>query len=581
MGLQAERDPQRQLGMLADISLELAQDLDIGRILVGIVERSMALSGAQYGAAVTLTIDGHIEDFLHRGLSPEEVSLLPHLPEGKGLLGAVLEERGVIRADDLATHPASIGFPTAHVPMKAFLGIPLIHAGELVGALYLTKTPEEPPFTRDDEAFLKILATMAAVGIANSRLLNAESERAERGSLLRAIASRVRRSLDVNEVLAATVQALGRAASVERCFIRLVERPGKQWRLGPIAFEWDAPEIPSLNVDSDLQYPVTMLAAMTRATQWSDDITRDDRLRDPAVGVGADELIRMGATAILSTPLEWGDELLGVVTFHAQLPRKWTQADIALIEAAAREVAIAIDHARRYRQAVQTAEKLRELDQMRSDFVSMVSHELRSPMTVVAGIADILENRADRLAPEQSKELILTLGREARRLRRLVSEVLDLEAIDQGRMELHRSTVDLVGLVREAVADAVEPHRTKVETKLEGAIISVDPDRVKQVLLNLISNAAKFSEPDRPIRVTIDTQDDGFQLSVIDEGQGIADDHLGRLFQRFTRLDVEKRVAGSGLGLYLSKRIVEQHGGRIWVDSELGAGSTFTFTLPR
>jgi signal transduction histidine kinase len=567
--------------MLADIGLELAQDLDIGRILVGIVERSMALSGAAYGAAVTLTLDGQIENFLHRGLTPEEVALLPHLPEGKGLLGAVLQERAVIRVDDIAEHPASIGFPTAHVPMKAFLGIPLMHAGQLVGALYLTKVPESPPFTQEDEDLFKLLATMAAVGIENSRLLNAESERAERGSLLRAIASRVRRSLDVNEVLSATVQALGRAANVERCFIRLVEQPGKQWKLGPIAFEWDAPEIPKLPVDSDLQYPVTMLAAMTRATQWSDDITRDDRLRDPSVTVGANELIRMGTTAVLSTPLEWGDELLGVVTFHSQFPRKWTQSDVALIEAAAREVAIAIDHARRYREAVQTAEKLRDLDQMRSDFVSMVSHELRSPMTVVAGIADILENRADRLSPEQSKELILTLGREARRLRRLVSEVLDLEAIDQGRMELHRAAVDLVALVREAVADAVEPKRTVVETELEQAMIDVDPDRVKQVLLNLISNAAKFSEPDSPIHVTIDPHEVGFKVCVVDEGEGIPEGELGRLFQRFTRLDVERRIPGSGLGLYLSRQIVEQHGGTIWVDSELGRGSTFSFTLPR
>jgi len=579
--VQAERDPQRQLRMLADIGLELAQDLDIGRILVGIVERSMALTGARYGAAVTLALDGHIENFLHRGLSPEEVSLLPHLPEGKGLLGAVLEGRQALRVDDIASHPASIGFPTDHVSMLAFLGVPLMHAGQLVGALYLTKPPGDPPFTQEDEEFIHILASMAAVGIENSRLLNAESERAERGSLLRAIASRVRRSLDVNEVLAATVQALGRAANVERCFIRLVEEPGKQWRLGPIAFEWDAPEIPRLAANSELQYPVTMLAAMTRATQWSEDITRDDRLNDPALGVGANELIRMGTTAILSTPLEWGDELLGVVTFHSQFPRRWTHSDIALIEAAAREVAIAIDHARRYREAVQTAEKLRELDQMRSDFVSMVSHELRSPMTVVAGIADILENRADRLSPEQNKELVLTLGREARRLRRLVSEVLDLEAIDQGRMELHRSTIDLVGLLRESIADAVEPHRTKLETELEGAMASVDPDRVKQVVLNLISNAAKFSEPDRPIVVRMETDHDGYRISVIDRGRGIPEDQMNKLFQRFARLDGEKRIPGSGLGLYLSKQIVEQHGGRIEVASSPGEGATFSFTLPR
>lgn len=579
--MQLDNDQGRLLATFLDTTLQLTGDLQVDSVLLAIVDRSMELTGADYGAAVTVDGEGGIESFQYRGLTPEEVALLPHLPEGSGLLGEVLKQKRTIRLEQLADHAASIGFPDKHVPMHAFLGVPLQNSDGLVGALYLTKKPGRDAFEEADERFFETMAAIATVGITNARLFAAQRERAERSVLMSEIASKVRHSLDVDDVLEATVETLGTGAQVDRCFIHLTQDDDRG-KLGVIRAEWDSKGTPRLVSSDRLEFPISTLALETRRTQSSDDVMEDPRMADPEIAGAQMDLVRQGTRAGLATPLEWGDELLGVVAFHSRTPRKWTENDIALIEAAAREVSIAITHARRFSEAVETAERLRHLDEMRSDFVTMVSHELRSPMTVVAGIADILKKRQSALSPQQRDELVDTLGREARRLTRLVSEVLDLEAIDQGGMELQIGSIDLAELAREAVTDAGVAERTDLAVGRGDAVCQVDGDRVKQVLLNLISNAAKFSGETRPITVQVAPEAEGVCLSVHDEGPGIDQENIDKLFQRFSRIDTGAgRKPGSGLGLYLSRSIVEAHNGTIWVESEPGKGATFSFRLPR
>jgi GAF domain-containing protein len=490
--LRTEHDATHLLRSFLDIGLQLAQSFDIEKVLVTIVERSMELTGARYGAALTLSPDGDLDAFLHRGLSPQQVDVLPHLPRGKGLLGLVLAEREPVRTDYISDHPASVGFPDEHVPMAAFLGVPVQHRGDLVGALYLSKPPGVLPFTHEDQTLVTGMASMAAVGIQNTRLLESEKKSAERSALLRAVASRVRQSLDVPRVLATTVEELGRAAAVERCFIRLDEgtTPGE---LGSVGAEWDATGTSAVKDDPTQQYPVSSLAAMTRATQWSDNVATDARLSDPNVPGDAEALMSHDVRAVLATPLMWGETFLGVITFHSREPRRWSAADIELIEAAAQEVAAALHQAGLYDEALKAAEGLRELDRMRSEFVSVVSHELRSPMTVVAGIADILQKRHDDLPPDARLELLETLGREARRLTRLVSDVLDLESRDRTLDSLRLQPVDMAELARESVADAGHADRTKLVLEAGDATANVDRDRVKQVLLNLLCSRRSSS----------------------------------------------------------------------------------------
>jgi len=573
-----EQDPDRLLATFLDTTLQLTGDLEVSHVLLAVVESAMELTEAAYGAGVTLNPDDTIEHFEYRGLTDEQVALLPHLPEGKGLLGEVLKQRATIRLDRLQDHPSSIGFPDDHVPMVAFLGVPLQNNDELVGALYLTKTPDQEPFTESDQTFFETMAAIATVGITNARLFSAEKERAERSSLLAEISSRVRHSLDVDEVLSETVETLGKAADVDRCFIHLVS----EGDLGQIRSEWLAAKMPSLKDDPGSVFPVSRIVVETATTQWSDDVMEDTRLSPESPGNRPIDLVERGTRAILAAPLTWGEDILGVVAFHSRRPRRWTDGDIALIEAAGREVSIALDHARRFSEALETAERLRALDEMRSDFVAMVSHELRSPMTVVAGIADILKKRQSALSPEQRDELTDTLGREARRLTRLVSEVLDLEAIDQGGVELQLGQVDLASLAQEAVTDAGAAERTDIAVERGNSTCTADSDRIKQVLLNLISNAVKFSGEATPIKVTVSPEKETVRVSVRDGGPGIAAEDQPKLFQRFSRLDGgTERRPGSGLGLYLSRSIIEAHGGEIWIESEPGKGATFSFRLRR
>jgi signal transduction histidine kinase len=577
--LHTEQYPRRFLKSFFDVALHLTQDLDIDRVLQVIVERAIELTQARYGAAATLNATG-IERFVYRGLTPEQVAELPHTPVGKGLLGAVITDAQAIRTPNIEEHPESVGFPSNHVAMAAFLGVPMIAQGELVGALYLTKSPGAPEFTDEDEEVVTAMASLAAVGIINSRLFAVESDRAERAGTLNKIAWGVRHSLDVSDVLEATVEELGKALDVGRCYIRLVEERGSV-RLGPMEAEWTAPGVERIAGQRDLQYPVSTLAAHTLVTQYSSDVEHDSRLRDPNLPP-VTNLLERNASAVLSTPIEWADELMGVVTLHAMLPRDWTRPEIDMMEAAAREVAVALHHARIYEAAVDTANKLKELDELRSDFVSMVSHELRSPMTVVTGIAHILLWRKERLSETESDQLLETLEREARRLSRLVSEFLDMEAIDRGKITLQVADADLLELSGEAMIDAGLATRVNLVAGEGDTLMAVDRDRIKQVLLNLMSNAAKFSDEDQPITVTVDPGADAMTISVADRGPGIPDEDRGRLFERFGRLSsTVARAPGSGIGLYVSRMIVELHGGEIWVDSVPGEGATFCFSLPR
>jgi signal transduction histidine kinase len=578
--LQSSSDPGRALDALSSIGLHLSKDLDIFEVLTTIVERSMDLTGADFGAVATVDASG-IRHFLHRGLTDEEVERLPHLPRGRGLLGAVLEERRPIRLDAMSEDPRSVGFPDDHVPMEALLAVPIQQRDDLVGALFLTKRPGKPPFGESDQSLVEVMGALAAVGIRSARQLEIETRRLADADLLRDIAWSVRHSLDIEEVLTTTVEQLGLAAGVDRCFIRSVESPGGDL-LGPIEYEWAAEDVDRLAGRERVQYPVSSLAARTLRTQWSDEISKDARLRDPSMPDTLEDLLEAGTGAVLSTPLDWGGELLGVVTFHAVRPRNWTEFDIAFIEGAAREVSVAVHHARLYGEALDTADKLQELNDLRSDFVSMVSHELRSPMTVVAGIAHLLQWRKDRLADADRDQLLDTLERESRRLTRMVSEFLDLEAIDRGRIQLQLEIVDLVELAAEAMVDSGHAPRTDLITSLEEAKVNADRDRIKQVILNLLTNAAKFSEETAPIILSVEPLGDEVKLSIKDRGPGIPNEQMGKLFERFSRLTTTVgRVPGSGIGLYVSRMIVEMHGGRIWADSTPGAGATFSFTLPR
>ena len=221
------------------------------------------------------------------------------------------------------------------------------------------------------------------------------------------------------------------------------------------------------------------------------------------------------------------------------------------------------------------------LDAARSDLVSTVSHEIRSPLTSVKGFVKTLLAKWDRFTDEQKKQMLATVNEDADRVTRLLGELLDVSRIDAGRLQLRRQMIDAHAIaqrVAERLKAADEGHDIVVEFEENFPRLYADPDKVEQVLTNLVENALKYGAGTTTIQGTVGESD--VTIVVSDRGQGIPAQYLAPIFTKFFRRAGERRT-GTGLGLYISKGIVEAHGGRIWATSEEGDGAQMHFTLPQ
>jgi signal transduction histidine kinase len=230
-----------------------------------------------------------------------------------------------------------------------------------------------------------------------------------------------------------------------------------------------------------------------------------------------------------------------------------------------------------------TVEELRRLSAMRADFVSLVSHELRSPMAAVIGSARTLQRRWPELSPEHRDSFLALIADETNRLARLVSDVFDTSRIDSGTFGYTFSDVDVAVLVRDAVSTATASQGdVEVVATVASGLPSVRGDgvRLRQVLANLLENAIKYSPGDAPVEVGATAEDGTVSVAVTDHGRGISAENQSVIFEKFGRVRGPDAPQGTGLGLFIARSIAEAHGGSLQVRSRLGQGSTFTLTLP-
>ncbi len=225
---------------------------------------------------------------------------------------------------------------------------------------------------------------------------------------------------------------------------------------------------------------------------------------------------------------------------------------------------------------------------MKSDFVSNVSHELRTPLTSIKSFSELILDDLDTMDIEIRKRFLGIIRDEAERLTRLISDILDLQKIQTNNIKWHMENVELSQVIENSMLTFSELAKTKrlqfsCETQGDLPLVYGDRDRLQQVLINLISNAIKFSKENGQIRMQAKEVPEGVLLSVSDNGIGIPVDKRERVFERFYQVDgsATKERGGTGLGLAISKEIIEHHGGRIWVESNVGEGCTFSFVIPR
>jgi len=226
----------------------------------------------------------------------------------------------------------------------------------------------------------------------------------------------------------------------------------------------------------------------------------------------------------------------------------------------------------------------KEQERMHRDFVSMAAHELRNPLTAIKGFTRTLMLKADMLSDERRLEYLSMVNEQSNRLAHLVDDLMQVSRIDAGRVTLDPRALD----VGETLTGLLEQFRTKWSTReivverSEIAPVFADPHKLEEILINLIDNAVKYSDAGSRVEVSISGDGPDVKVSVRDHGEGIAPEEIPNLFQKFARIasPSTSEIPGTGLGLYIVKGFVVAHGGRVWVDSVLGEGSTFSFTLP-
>jgi PAS domain S-box-containing protein len=237
--------------------------------------------------------------------------------------------------------------------------------------------------------------------------------------------------------------------------------------------------------------------------------------------------------------------------------------------------------------AFQDISRLREVDRMKDDFVSIVSHELRTPPTSIRGSVQLVLDETDSVPDAEHRQLLQIALNNCERLVRIINDILDIAKIESGNITLHRKPVNVADIVRQSI-QVVEGQARAATVTLDVKVparlrpVMVDPDRIVQALVNLLSNAVKFAPEGSTVTVTAAGTENSVTLAVSDQGEGIAPENLNRLFGKFQQVDSSssRRTGGIGLGLAITKALVEQHGGRIDVDSEVNKGTRFSFTLP-
>ena len=328
--------------------------------------------------------------------------------------------------------------------------------------------------------------------------------------------------------------------------------------------------------------------AMGRMALTREPVQIPDILQDATYQSRVREIVlRTGYRALLAVPLLRESGIIGGLVINRKTPGEFAPDIIELLRTFATQSALAIQNARLFQEIEEKSRQLEIADRHKSEFLASMSHELRTPLNAVIGFSEVLLERMFGEINAKQDEYLQDILSSGRHLLSLINDILDLAKIEAGRMELDVADFHLpqaidnaVTLVRERAARRAITLEVGIDPQL--GEIKGDERKVKQVLLNLLSNAIKFTPEGGRVDVHAGLVDGGAEIAVRDTGVGIAPEDHEAVFEEFRQVgtDYAKKHEGTGLGLTLSRRFVELHGGKIWVKSQLGQGATFTFTLP-
>ncbi len=527
--LQALRE---RLGRLSEASLRINENLDFNTVLKGVLDSARSLTGACYGVMVLLDASGRPREFLSSGMTDEETRQVWTLPGRMRYFEYLGSITAPLRLRDLLGHFRSLGLPEFRPPMPmsvlAFLGAPIFHRDEQVGLIFLGAKEAGEEFTGDDEETLVLFASQAALVIANSRRYRQE---------LRARTD-LETLIDTSPIGVAVIDA---RTGVPRLFNQEVRRIIDRLR----------------QPDQSLEQLLQVLA-----------IRRADGQEISLEEISLNHLLSIGETVVAEqVVLQVPDG--GKVT--------------ALVNG--RPVPSEDGKVKSYVVTLQDMAPLQDLERLQVEFLSMVSHDLRVPITSIRGSATALLDAFSDLEPVVMKQFFQIIIEQSDSMLELIGDLLDMARIKAGTLQVTPEPAEIASVVERARITFLSARRRNnlhIDLAPDLPLVMADRRRIVQVIGNLLSNAARHSPESSPIRVTAVQEDVHVEVAVVDEGRGISAEQLPHLFVGFSRTDGEdgaRQIGGSGLAI--CKGIVEAHGGRIRAESEgPGRGARFTFTIP-
>ena len=521
-----------RLARLSEASLRINKSLNFSAVLQGVIDEARALTGARYGVMTLLDGAGRVQDFLSSGMSGEEAERLWQTQEGWEIferLGGLPEP---LRIPDLVGYVRSLGFAGFRLPLPVesaspFLASHMFHGSGRMGDIFLAGREDGREFSREDEQTLVMFASQAALVIANAR--RHREERRARADLETLI--------DTSPVGVVVFDAL---TGAPKSLNREAQRMADSLR--------DSGQTPEMLLDVITCIRADGREVSLREFPVAELLSTSERVRAEEIVLqvpdGRSVSALLNATPILS---DEGAVESVVVTLQ----------DMADVE---------------------------ETERLRAEFLAMVSHELRAPLTSIKGSAStVLESTTD-LDPAVVRQFFRIIGEQADHMHGLVSDLLDVTRIETGTLAVGPEPAEATVLVeraRSAFTSAGGRNNLAIDVEPGLPLVMADRRRIVQVLGNLLTNAARHSPESSVITVTAVREDVHVAFSVADEGRGIPAESLPRLFRKFSGAQSEERGGDTGLGLVICRGIVEAHGGRIWAESDgLGLGARFTFTLP-
>jgi GAF domain-containing protein len=475
---------------------------------------------------------------------------------------------------------------------RSWVVVPMLRRDEAVGTISVTRR-EPGGFTADEIALLQMFADQAVIAIENVRLfkeLEARTHDLTRsvdeltalGEVGRALSS----TLNLEDVLQTIAKRATQLTETAGCVIWEYDKPREEFRL----------RVSHYTDDSDTAIlpargGVTTISKGQGLTAQVMEERHPVQIPDIAVA-GAYEspvrkpLIDAGHRALLGVPLLSEDEVVGVLAVTRKTPGEFDPEVIRLLSTFANQSALAIQNARLFHDIEEKSRQLEVASQHKSEFLANMSHELRTPLNAIIGFSEVLTDRMFGELNEKQDEYLKDIYASGTHLLSLINDILDLSKIEAGRMELELADFHLptaldnaLTLVRERAGRRSIALHTSIDERL--GEVRADERKIRQVVLNLLSNAIKFTPEGGSIEIRAVPKDGSVEVSVSDTGVGIAPEDQEAVFEEFRQVGTaDKKAEGTGLGLTLCRKFIELHGGRIWVKSEVGVGSTFTFMIP-